>query len=125
MSFLTVTRRPDFSVFLCPEAQSAQFFAIQTHPSCRFHLAVDFPGLRRSRSWSQIINQAQDFSEQASRHGNLRQLESDIPSVPDDLGTDLHQFLPQRGERPAPVLLGITHFGIVRLNRLEPERGVP
>ena len=23
-----------------------RFFAIQTHPSCRFHLAVDFPGLR-------------------------------------------------------------------------------
>ncbi len=43
------------------------FSVIQTHPSCRFHLAVDCPGLRRSGSRSQIINQAQDFLEQASR----------------------------------------------------------
>jgi len=26
------------------------FSAIQTNPSCRFHLAVDFPGLRRNGS---------------------------------------------------------------------------
>ncbi len=45
------------------EGHSVIFLAIQTHPSCRFHLVVDFPGLRRSGSWSQTINQAQDFPE--------------------------------------------------------------
>jgi hypothetical protein len=45
------------------EDHSVIFLAIQTHPSCRFHLAVDFLGLSRSGSWSQIINQAQDFPE--------------------------------------------------------------
>jgi hypothetical protein len=48
-----------------------KFSAIQTHPSSRFHLAVDFPGLRRSGSRSQIINQAQDFPEQFARHRHL------------------------------------------------------
>ena len=45
--------------------------AIQTHLSCRNLLAVDSVGLRRNGSSSQIINQAQDFLEQAPRHGNL------------------------------------------------------
>ncbi len=53
------------------------FTAIQTHLSHRFYLAMDFLDLRRSGSSSQIINQAQDFLEQASRHGNLDQLEGD------------------------------------------------
>jgi len=55
--------------------------AIQTHPLCRFHLAVDFPGLRRSGSWSQIIDQAQDFSEQIRRHRYLGQLERDVRAM--------------------------------------------
>ena len=33
-----------------------RFSAIQTHPSCRFDLAADFSGLRRSEFLSQIIN---------------------------------------------------------------------
>ncbi len=41
------------------------------HLSRRFYLTVDFLGLRRSGSWSQIINQAQDFSEQFPRHRHL------------------------------------------------------
>ncbi len=45
------------------EGHSVIFLAIQTHLSCRFLLAVDFLGLRRSGSSSQIINQAQDFPE--------------------------------------------------------------
>ena len=56
----------DSSIFVgwwCPEAHSANFVVIQTHLSRRFYLAVDFLGLRRSGSWSQIINQAQDFPE--------------------------------------------------------------
>jgi hypothetical protein len=54
----------DSTIFVgwrCPEAHSANFVVIQTHLSRRFYLGVDFLGLRRSRSWSQIINQAQDL----------------------------------------------------------------
>ena len=51
------------------EGPSVIFLAIQTHLSCRFLLAVDSLGLRRSGSSSQIINQAQDFPEQVPRHG--------------------------------------------------------
>jgi hypothetical protein len=47
----------------CPEAHSANFIVIRTHLSLRFYLAVDFFGPRRSGSWSQIINQAQEFPE--------------------------------------------------------------
>ena len=36
-------------------------------PSCRFHWGVDFPSHRRSRSWSRIIDQVQDFPEQFPR----------------------------------------------------------
>ncbi len=80
--------RPSFGRYL------PRFSAIQTHPSCRFHLAVDFPGLRRSGSWSQIINQAQDFPEQFPRHRHLGQLERDVPAMADNFGSDLHQFPP-------------------------------
>ncbi len=61
---------PDSSIFVgwrCPEAHSINFAVIQTHLSRRFYLAVDSFGLRRSGSWSQIINQAQDFPEQFPR----------------------------------------------------------
>ncbi len=78
------------------EGHLPRFSAIQTHLSCRFHLAVDFPGLRRSGSWSQIINQAQDFPEQFPRHRHLGQLERDVPAMADHLSTHLHQFHPQR-----------------------------
>jgi hypothetical protein len=39
------------------EGHSVIILAIQTHLSCRFLLAVDSLGLRRSGSSSQIINQ--------------------------------------------------------------------
>ena len=87
------------------EGHLPRFSAIQTHPSCRFHLAVNFPGLHRSGAWSQIINQAQDFPEQFSRHRHLGQLERDVPAMADHLSTNLHQFLPQRGQRPVLDLL--------------------
>ncbi len=64
------------------------------------HLAVEFPGLRRNGSSSQIINQAQDFLEQASRHGNFGQLDPYIAAMASDLGSDLYQLLPQYGRRP-------------------------
>jgi len=44
-------------------------------------LAVNSLGLRRSGSSSQIINQAQDFPEQAPRHRYLGQLERDVPAM--------------------------------------------
>ncbi len=73
------------------EGQFPIISAIQTHPSCRFLLTVDFLGLRRSGSWSQIINQAQDFPEQFLRHGDLGQLEGDIPAMSHDFCADLDQ----------------------------------
>ncbi len=85
------------------EAHSDNFVVIHTHPSRRFYLAVKFLGLRRNGSSSQIINQAQDFSEQFPRHRDLGQLERDVPPVTDDLGTDLHQLFPQRAQRPFNV----------------------
>ena len=85
------------------EAHSDNFVVIHTHPSRRFYLAVKFLGLRRNGSSSQIINQAQDFSEQFPRHRYLGQLERDVPPVTDDLGTDLHQLFPQRAQRPFNV----------------------
>ncbi len=78
----------------CSEVLSTQFFAIQTHLSHRFYLAMDFPGLRRNGSSSQIIDQAQDIPEQAPRHRHLGQLERDVPAMTHDLGPDLDQPLP-------------------------------
>ena len=92
--FSAANRWPNFLVFPCPEGHLSMFSVIQTHPSCRFHLAVDFLGLRRRGSSPQIIDQAQDFSEQLPRHRNLRQLESDIPAVDDHFRADLDQLLP-------------------------------
>ncbi len=80
------------------EGHSGIFLVIQAHLSCRFLPAVDFPGLRRSGSWSQIINQAQDFPEQFPRHGNLGQLERDVPAMAHDLGADLDQLVPERSQ---------------------------
>ena len=75
------------------EGHSVIFLAVQTHLPCRFLLAVDSLGLRRSGSSSQIINQAQDILEQAPRHGNLGQLERDVPAKADNFGPDLDQLL--------------------------------
>jgi hypothetical protein len=75
------------------EGHLARFSAIQTHPCCRSHLALDFPGLRRNGSSSYIINQAQDFLEQAPRHRHLGQLKCDVPAMADYFRTDLQQFL--------------------------------
>ena len=78
----------------CSEAHLANFAAFQTHPYRCFRLAVVFLGLRRNGSSPEIINQAQDFPEQFPRHGNLGQLERDVPAMADDLGSNLHQLLP-------------------------------
>ena len=34
------------------------------------------------------------------RYGDLRHLEGDVTAMGDDLGSDLDQFLPDRGQRP-------------------------
>ena len=71
------------------EGHSVIFLAIQTHLSCRFLLAVDSLGLRRSGSSSQIINQAQDFPEQVPRHRHLSQLERNVAAMSDNLTSPL------------------------------------
>ncbi len=66
--------------------------------------------LNRSPSWRQWsrpqpVNQAQDLGEQCSRYGDLCELECDIAAMSHNLGTDLDQLLPQRGQRPVLDLL--------------------
>ncbi len=68
------------------ECHLARFSAIQTHPSCRFHLAVDLPAVRRGGSWSRIVDQARDCPEQFPRHRHLGQLERDVPAMADNFG---------------------------------------
>ena len=79
-----------------PEGHLPISFTIQAYLSHHFHCAVDFLGLRRNGSSSQIINQAQDFPEQFPRHRDLGQLERDVPAMADHFRTDLDQLLPQR-----------------------------
>ena len=67
---------------------------------------MDVLGLRGNGSSPQIIDQAQDFPEQLPRHRNLGQLKRDVATMANNLGADLDQLLPQRGERPAPVPFG-------------------
>ncbi len=74
--------------------------AIRAYLFRLFAPAVDFLGLRRSGSSSQTIDQPQDFLEQAPRYRHFGQLERDVPAMVDDLGSDLDQLLPQRGQRP-------------------------
>jgi hypothetical protein len=76
------------------------YSAIQAHPSRLFVLAVGSLGLRRSGSSSQIIDQAQDVNEQASRDRDLGKLERDVSTMVDDLGADLDELLSQCGQRP-------------------------
>ncbi len=89
----------------CSETHLAELSVTQTHLSRTFHLTVDFLGLSRNGSSSQVINQGQDFPEQLPRHGNLGQLESYITIMADNLGSDLDQLLPQRRQRPEFHLL--------------------
>ena len=56
--------------------------------------------LRWSRSSSQPVDQPQDLLEQFLRHGDLGHLEYGVAGVAHDLGPDLHQLLPQAGQRP-------------------------
>ncbi len=71
------------------EGHSVIFLAIQTHPSCRFLLAVNSLGLRRRGSSSQFIDSSQDFPKQVSGHGDFGQLKRDVPGKAHGLGADL------------------------------------
>ena len=53
----------------------------------------------------QIIDQPQDFPKQVSRYYSLGHLESGVPAMADYFRADLHQLLPQRGQRPVLHLL--------------------
>ena len=88
------------------EPHLTNFVVIRTHLSCHLHRVVDYLGLRRNGSSSQIINQGQDFLEQALWHGNLRQLECDIAAMANDLGSNLDQLLSQCRQRPMLDLFG-------------------
>ena len=73
----------------CSIRHSVLFLAIQTHLSCRFLLAVDSLGLRRSGSSSQFIDPPQDFPKQVPGHGDFGQLERDVPAMAANFGPDL------------------------------------
>ncbi len=59
----------------------------------------------RPRGRSQAVNQAQDVDEQASRDCDFGKLERDVRAMADHIRPDLHQLLPQRGQRPVFDLL--------------------
>ncbi len=90
-------QRSDGQILLigpCPQGNLPIFSVIQTHPSCRFHLAVDFPGLRPSGYSPDLIDQEQEYQAKEPPHGNLCQLERDVPAMADNLRADLDQRLP-------------------------------
>ncbi len=89
---LTTFGRPFGQVFHHPDALLLSFSP-----------CTDFLGLRRSGAWSQIINQAQDFLEQAPRHRHLSQLERDVLAMAHDLGANLDQLLSQYERLPLRV----------------------
>jgi hypothetical protein len=90
------------------EGYSVIFLAIQTHPSCRFLLAVGSLGLRRSGSSSQFIHPPQDFPKQVPGHADFGQLERDVPAMADDLGADLDELFAQRGSPARTALMSLT-----------------
>jgi hypothetical protein len=51
------------------------------------------------RSWSQSVDQPQDFLEQFLRHYDLGHLEDDVAAMAHDLRADLHEFFPQARKR--------------------------
>ena len=66
--------------------------------------------LNRGPSWRQgsrpqPVNQAQDLGEQRFGDSDLSELECDVAAMSHDLGADLDQLLPQRGQRPVLDLL--------------------
>jgi hypothetical protein len=92
------------------EDNSIRIRVIQTHLSCRFHLVGRLPSL--CWTWSQIIYQPRNFSEQVSRHHHIGQLKGDVPAMADYFRADHHQLFPQRGQRSVVDLLGQRQFPV-------------
>ncbi len=69
------------------EGHSVIFLATQTRPSCRFLLAVDSLGLRRSGSSSQFIDPPQDFPKQVPGHGDFAPLMASLGEHGHGLGS--------------------------------------
>ena len=72
---------------------------IQAHSSC----GDDAPDRRSPMpepSWLQSVDQSRDLLEQFLRHRDLGHLEDVVAGVAHNLGADLHQLLPQAGQRP-------------------------
>ena len=63
-----------------------------THPTV--------PVLRWGWSWSQPVDQPQDFLEQFPRHRDLGHLEDDVAGMAHDLSPDLDELLLQARQRP-------------------------
>ncbi len=61
---------------------------------------------RRPSLRPQAIDQSQDPREQPPWNRHLDKLKGDVPTVPDHLGTDLDQLLPQSGQRSVLYLCG-------------------
>ena len=78
------------------EGYSVIFPVIQTRTSCRFLLAVDFLGLRRSGSSSKFIDPPQDIPNQVPEHSDFGQLEHDVPAMAANFGPNLDDLLSQR-----------------------------
>src|SRR6266536_148154 len=75
------------------------FLAFRHTPSVAMtHPTV--PVLLWSRSWSQSVDQPQDFLEQFLRQRDLGHLEDDVAAMAHDLGADLHEFFSQARQRP-------------------------
>jgi hypothetical protein len=78
----------------------------------------------RQRGWPQPVDPMKYLGEQRSWDGNLRHLESDVAAMPHDLGADLDQLLPLRGQRPVLALLVVIQCRLLaRTYRLGPFHG--
>ncbi len=60
----------------------------------------EYVASRRIRWRPEFGDQPQEIGKQHPRHGYLSHLEDNIAAMADDLGSNLDQFLPQRGQRP-------------------------
>ena len=92
-----------------------QFSVIQADLSRTFHLAVDFLGLRRNWSSSQIIDQAPDILEQAPWYCHLGQLKRDITAMADNHRSNLDRLHPHRGHIPTLDIFGPRQIPLIML----------
>ena len=105
-SELQCTEADEVSTF---RARNVDFAFIKTHLSLGFRWNAWHPNPSRRR-WirrrPQFSDQTQDLGKQHSRHGDLGHLEGDVATVADKLRPDLHELLPEAGQRPVRDCLG-------------------